>query len=138
MNITWNLSKADGCNFSCYAFSSPQRLVKAIRESGTVDFFIQHETKTSLDIEISSPGSDRDRFAIAHIPIGAEKFKFHEKTTYGVFDSKPCVRHHFKLTKTQGLTELKEYLTIVLKALVPEIENLNVNIVFYKIPEITI
>ena len=139
MKINWNLKKADGLTICSYAFASVAKLIQDIKETGKVDFVVRHATKTSLDIEISCPkDGGRHNFAVAYIPEGAEKFKFHEKVIRGVFDSKPRTRHYFKLTKTQGLAELKEYLAIVLERLVPGTESLDVNLTFYKVPEIEI
>ena len=48
----------------------------------------------------------------------------------------PHTRHYFKLSKTQGLPELKEYLSLILNELVPGIESLSVDMTLYKLPEI--
>ena len=137
MNITWNIKRANSLCIFSYAFASVDRLRLGIRETGIADFLIRHQTKTSLNIEISTPkDGGRDNFCVGYVPKGAEKFKFHEKTTLGIFDSTPHTRSYFKLTKTQGLPELKEYLSLVLQELVPNMENITVNLTLYKLPEI--
>lgn len=137
MNINWNVKSTGGLTICSYAFSDVRRLVNDIRESGTVDFVVRHDTKTSLDIELSCPKDDsRDCFAVAHIPPGAEKFKFHERRISNIFDGKVHVRKLFKLTKTQGLEELKEYLSLILQQLIPDQQDLSVNLFLYKVPEL--
>ena len=136
MNLTWNINKANGLCISSYAFASVAQLKLDIKQTGVVNFFIRHQTKTSLNIEISCPkDGGRHNFCVGYVPKGAEKFKFHTQTTYGIFDGKPSVRNYFKLTKTQGLDELKEYLTLVLKELLPDVDGLTVNVTLYELPE---
>lgn len=136
MNIQWNIHRADGLSISSYAFASVKKLVEDIRETGKVDIVVMHNTKTSLAVTISSTKDAGQSFYVSYIPAGAEKFKFHTATTTGIFDNVPRTRHYFKLSKTQGLAQLKEYLSLVLDELVPGMESLSVDMTLYKLPEI--
>lgn len=138
MNIQWNIRRADGLSISYYAFASVKKLVEDIRETGKADILVRHNTKTSLSITVSSTKDAGQSFHVGYIPVGAEKFKFHAATTTGIFDNVPRTRHYFKLTRTQGLPELKEYLSFVLDELVPGMESLTVNMTLYKIPELKV
>lgn len=137
MDIQWNIQRAQGLSISSYAFASVKKLVEDIRETGKADILVKHNTKTSLSITISSTKDAGQSFHIGYIPAGAEKFKFHTTTTTGIFDNVPHTRHYFKLSKTQGLPELKEYLALVLQAFVPEATELTANLTLYKLPELT-
>ena len=136
MKIQWSIRRADGLSISSYAFASVKKLVEDIRETGKADILIRHNTKTSLSITISSTKDAGQSFHIGYIPAGAEKLKFHTATTTGIFDNVPHTRHYFKLSKTQGLPELKEYLSLILNELVPGIESLSVDMTLHKLPEI--
>lgn len=136
MNIQWNIRRADGLSICSYYLASVKKLVEDIRETGKVDILVMHHTKTSLSITISSTEDAGQCFRIGYIPTGAEKYKFHAATTTGIFDNISRTRHYFKLTRTQGLPELKEYLSIVLDELVPGMESLSVDVTLYKLPEI--
>ena len=138
MKIQWNIRRYDGLSISSYAFASVKKLVEDIRETGKADILVRHNTKTSLSITISSTKDAGQSFHIGYIPAGAEKYKFHAATTTGIFDNVPRTRHYFKLTRTQGLPELKEYLSFVLDELVPGVESLTVNMTLYKIPELKV
>lgn len=134
MNVDWNIIHTGGLTISAYVFASVKNLVKGIRETGTADFVVRHHSKTTLDIEISYPGGE-DNFKVAHIPPGAEKFKFQKRTIRSIFDGSSHILHHFKLTKTQGFPELKEYLSVVLDNLALDMEELKVNLFLYQMPE---
>lgn len=136
MNIQWNIRRANGLSISSYAFASVQKLVEDIRETGKADILVRHNTKTSLSVTISSTKDAGQSFHVGYIPAGAEKFKFHAATTTGIFDNVPRTRHYFKLSKTQGLAQLKEYLSLVLDELVPGMESLSIDMTLYKLPEI--
>ena len=137
MNITWNIRRENSLCVSSYFFANVEKLKEGIRRSKKVSFVVRHQTKTSVAIEISCPEESKGHnFDIAYIPSGAEKFKFHDKVTYGVFDSKPRERHYFKIGKKQGLPELKEYLGLVLHELLPDMESVTAELVLYKLPEI--
>ena len=137
MNITWNIRRENSLCVSSYFFANVEKLKEGIRRSKKVSFVVRHQTKTSVAIEISCPEESKGHnFDVAYIPSGAEKFKFHDKVTYGVFDSKPRERHYFKIGKKQGFPELKEYLSIILDNLVPELTEVKVELVLYRIPEL--
>ena len=138
MNITWNTRRENNLCVSSYVFANVEKLKEGIRRTGTVSFVVRHQTKTSVAIEISCPEEESKghNFDVAYIPSGAEKFKFHNKVTYGVFDSKPRERHYFKIGKKQGLPELKEYLGLVLNELLPDMESVTAELVLYRLPEI--
>lgn len=138
MNIQWNIRRADGLSICSYAFASVKKLVEDIRETGKADILVRHNTKTSLSITISSTKDAGQSFYVGHIPAGAEKFKFHTATTTSIFDNVPRTRHYFKLNKTQGLYQLKKYLSLVLDELVPGMESLTINMTLYKIPELEV
>ena len=134
MEINWNTAKAKGLIISSYSYANIETLKEGIRETRSVQFVIFPCTKTSVNIEISCPKKDgRHNFYIAHIPARAEKFKFLEKTTCGIFDNKPRTRYHFKLNKKQGIPELKEYLAIILKEYVPDVESVDADLLLYDI-----
>lgn len=137
MKINWTVRKSAGLTISAYLFANVNRLIHDIRESGRVTFTVRHQTKTSLNINISCPkeGSCHE-FGVGYIPPGAEKFKFHEKVSRGVFDAKQTVRHHFRISRTQGLPELKEYLSLVLEHHLPDVQELDAEIILYKVPEL--
>jgi hypothetical protein len=137
MEINWNIKHTSGLTISYYAFSDVKRLISRIRETLTADFVVRHETKTSLSAEISCTGGDgHDSFAVGHIPKGGEKFKYHERTVHNIFYGTTATRRYFKLTKTQGLPELKEYLRLVLLELMPDVPSLTVNLTLYRVPEL--
>lgn len=134
MNVNWNITKSNGLTISHYAFANANKLREGIRETKTVQFVVFPCTKTSLNIEIScSQKNEGHNFLVGYIPAGAEKFTFHKRTTCGIFDGVPHTRYHFKLTKKQGLPELKEYLSLVLKDYVPDVEKLDADILLYHI-----
>ena len=135
MIINWNTHHINSLLICHCSFASVTGLKDGIRESKTVDFLVRHSTKTSLDIEISSPGAPEHNFTVAHIPPGAERFKFLRQTVRNIFDGSESVHERFKLTKTQGLPELKEYLSLVLAALVPDAGELDANITLFRMPE---
>lgn len=137
MNITWNTRRENNLCVSSYVFANVEKLKEGIRRTGTVSFVVHHQTKTSVAIEISCPEKSKGHnFDVAYIPSGEEKFKFHNKVIYGVFDSKPRERHYFKIGKKQNLPELKEYLALVLHELLPDMESVTAELVLYRIPEI--
>jgi hypothetical protein len=136
MKINWNTRRADGLVISANSRASMQKLAEGIRQCKAADFDVRHCTKTSLDIEISTPAAPEHNFRVALIPKGAEKFKFHHQRETNVFDGTTAIRERFKLTKDQGLPELKEYLSLVLKNLVPGEEELTATIHLYKTPEL--
>lgn len=137
MNITWNIRRENSLRVSSYVYANVEKLKEGIQQTGTVSFVVSHQTKTSVAIEISCPEENKGHsFYVADIPSGAEKFKFYDKVTYGIFDSKPRKRHYFKIGKKQGLPELKEYLSIILDNLVPGLTEVKVDLVLYRIPEL--
>ena len=86
MNITWNINhlpQQQNC-VTCYAHSDIKRMKGNIEQSGSVNVSVKRRTKTTLDINIRY---DEDRFSVAHIPAGAERFKFVESYFDGVFSS---------------------------------------------------
>lgn len=136
MDINWNVRRTGGLMISSYAFAEQAKLAAGIRETGTVSFLVRHATKTSLDIEVSCPAADgRHNFAVAYIPKGTEMYKFHTQATRNVFTCEVTQRHRFKLTKTQGLPELKHYLSLVIRDLVPDLGAVEAEIVLYNMPE---
>ncbi len=137
MNIDWNIQHLQkGYIHSATSYANVKELVRGISESGIADFFVRHETKTSLNIEISSPGAPGHSFGVALVPPGAEKFKFLDRSHYNIFTDETTATKQFRLTRTQGLPELREYLSLVLSWLVPGADALKVNVTLYQLPEL--
>ena len=118
MKVNWQYEQYPNC-VSFTAFGKKSSLVSGIKKSKEVIFLIQLHTKTSLDIQIMSGDKEirDDLFAVAHIPQGAENFKYLKQSHCGIWDYKSTDRFYFKLTKKQGKRELCEYLFLILKEL---------------------
>ena len=137
MTIDWNIDKTSNLVISSYAFAKAANLAADIRATGTVDFLARHYSKTAVDVEISCQrGDGSNNFTVAHIPKGAEKFSFLGTTSRNIFDGNVTARHYFRLTKKQGLEELKEYLRLVLEQMLPDVEHLEATLTLYKVPEL--
>ena len=135
MNITWNIkhSPQPPCMVSHYMHSDIKRMKRNIEESGRAYVSINRRTKTTLDIQL---WYDDDSFAVAHIPTGAEKFKFVEASQYSFFDSASETRYYFRISKKQNLPELKEYLSLVLGELKLSLSTLTVDMNIIGIEEL--
>lgn len=135
MEIIWNVknSPKPPCVVSHYLYGDVNRMKRNIAENGQVYFSVNRRTKTTLDICLFY---DQDSFAVAHIPAGAEKFKFVEASHYSFFDSASSTRSYFRISKKQGLPELKEYLELVLAELNLSIDTLNVDMNIIGIDEL--
>lgn len=135
MNINWNIkySPQPTCVVSRYVFANIQRMRRNIEGSGKVNVSVSRRTKTTLDIHF---WYDKDSFAIAHIPAGAEKFKFVEASQYSFFDSSNSTRYYFRISKRQGLPELKEYISFVLGELNLSLDTLAVDMNIIGIKEL--
>lgn len=116
MNINWNIkySPQPTRMVSHYMFSNLNRMKQNIEKAGRVNISVTKRTKTTVEICM---WFDEDSFTVAHIPNGAEKFKFVEASQYSFFDSANSVRYYFRISKKQNLPELKEYLELVLQQL---------------------
>ncbi len=135
MVINWNLNTISYLCRHCSAFSNVDKLLSDIRESKTVNFFVCHETKTSLNVEISNDIHPENTFSVGYIPPGAEKYSFHKRNLYQIFEDKSSSRYFFKISNKQGLDEFKDYLALILSHVVPSLESITVNVIFYKVPE---
>ena len=136
MNINWNIKRSHHLAISHYAFSDAKVLASDIRTTESVDFVVRHNTKTSLAITIScQKGDGRHCFDIAHIPAGAERFSFLETMSRNIFDGRVTTRRYFRLTRKQGLEELKEYLRLVLAQILPDVQTLNAEMMLFNVPE---
>ena len=93
-----------------------------IEENGKVFISVNRRTKTTLAINLFYGD---DSFGVAHIPAGAEKFKFVEAYFDGIFSS--SLNHYFRISKKQNLSELKEYLELVIAELNLSVDTLNVD-----------
>lgn len=124
MKINWNIKQMPkpACVVSCYRHGDKQRMKKNIEANGSVNISVRQRTKTSLEI---SMWYDDDSFTVAHVPVGAEHLKFVESYFDGVFSS--GMRYSFRISKKQGMNELKEYLGLVLGEMNFSLDVLNVN-----------
>lgn len=124
MNYNWNIkhNPKPPCVVSYYAYADINRMKQNIEESKTVYVSVRKRTKTTLDISLYH---GKDDFAVAHIPAGAEKFKFVEAYFNGIFSS--SLNHYFRISKKQNLSELKEYLELVIAELNLSVDTLNVD-----------
>ena len=135
MKINWNIkhSPKPPCVVSCYMHGSVARMKQNIEKAGRVNISVNKRTKTTLDIHL---WFDEDSFAVAHIPAGAERFKFVEASQYSFFDDASETRCYFRISKKQNLPELKEYLELVLKELNLSLETLVVDMNIIGIDEL--
>ena len=108
---------------SHYAHADVLRMKQNIEQSKTVYISVRKRTKTTLDINLYH---GKDDFAVAHIPAGAEKFKFVEAYFNGIFSS--SLNHYFRISKKQNMAALKYYLKQVLDELHLNIDTLTVNL----------
>lgn len=138
MKIDWKTTHVSGTSASVLLFSNLERLTDNIRRCGKVVFGISRHSKTSLDIDVSSGDrSCADTFAVAYVPKGTEDLSFVTTTSYSYLDGTHHVRSHFRLSKRQGLPELKRYLTAVLEDMLPDMESVEVELVINNIPELS-
>ena len=133
MNYNWNIkySPCPPCIVSHYAHANINNMKRNIEESKTVYVSVRKRTKTTLDINLYH---GKDDFAVAHIPAGAEKFKFVEAYFNGIFSS--SLNYYFRISKKQGLSELKEYLELVIAELNLSVDTLNVEMNIIGIEEL--
>ena len=124
MDYNWNIkhSPKPPCMVSHYAHADVLRMKQNIEQSKTVYISVRKRTKTTLDINLYH---GKDDFTVAHIPAGAEKFKFVEAYFDGIFSS--SLNHYFRISKKQNLSELKEYLELVIAELNLSVDTLNVD-----------
>lgn len=139
MEINWTvINELKPNTVSIIIYSDANRLKESLRKTGKVVFTVGLRTKTTLDIKIFSPERDiHDSFLIAYIPAGAEDLKYHTTTINSYFHGTQT-RSYLKLTKNQRLPELKKYLRCVLEQLLPDVTNLEAEIIIHDIPELSI
>lgn len=125
MEIQFNIKHTPNppCMVSHLMYGNVNRMKQNIERTGKANISVRRRTKTTLDINL---WFDEDDFCVAHIPAGAEKFKFVETTEYNFFDSHAHTHHYFRISKKQNLPELKEYLELVLKELNLSVETIEV------------
>ena len=135
MDIIWNVKNSPKPPYmvSSYMHGDINRMKRNISEHRRAYVSVSRRTKTTLDIRLFY---DEDSFAVAHIPKGAEKFKFVEASQYSFFDSCSSIRSYFRISKKQGLPELKEYIEFVLAELNLSIDTLNVDMNIIGIDEL--
>jgi len=140
MKINYQVEHFKPSDFYCESYSSGanvNRMRQDIRSCGVAVVLVGKRTKTTLNLTLySNEGHHEDSFGIAHIPSGAEKFKFVHTEQYNYLWGKTDIRDHFRLTKKQGLSELKEYLSLVLAELNLNMDELTVKIRIKDIPEL--
>lgn len=138
MKIDWKTTHVSGATVSRLLFSNLGRLTENIRNCGKVTFGISRHSKTSLDIDVSSGDpSCADAFAVAHVPKGTEDLSFVTTTSYSFLDGTRHVRKHFRLSKRQGLPELKRYLAAILEEMLPGMESVEAELFINDIPELS-
>ena len=138
MKIDWKITHIDCTTVSHLMFSNLARLTGNIRRCGKAVFGISRHSKTSLDIDVSSGDpSCSDAFAVAHVPKGTEDLSFVTTTSYSFLDGTRHVRCHFRLSKRQGLPELKRYLSAILEEMLPGMESVEAELVINRIPELS-
>lgn len=133
--ITYNIKKFDSTPM-CHSFSmypSQKEMKKEIEEYGEVIISVEKRTKTTLDISMSS--RNVHSFSVAHIPSGAEHLKFHHVSSDNYFQGHREL-DYFKLTKKQGMNELKYYIERVIDELNIQRQDLYVDMYIYDIAEL--
>ena len=134
MKIDWKIEYLQKFpNVSSYMYGSVDRMKQNIRTNKKVFVSVNRRTKTTVNIELFY---DEDSFSVAHIPAGAERFKFVEATDYSFFSGRSETRHYFRISKKQGLSELKKYLELVLNELCLDLDNIQVEMRIIGIDEL--
>lgn len=137
MQINWKVKHEEKNSLSYIIYSDPRRLAESIRRCGKAVFIVEHNTKTTLRIQIFSGENDcLDSFLVAHIPKGAEDLKYHTTTSHSYFHGMQT-HSHLKLTKTQRLPELKRYIGAVLEQLLPQTAELDTDLIIHDVPELS-
>lgn len=106
-------------------FADVNRLKQNIESTGKVNVTVRGRTKTTVEIDL---WHGEDCFTVAHIPNGAEMFKFVEVNESSFFDSGIHTRYYFRISKKQNLNELKEYLFLVIRQLDLKIDTVTADI----------
>lgn len=135
MNIIWNIKKHDKlpmCSSSSM-YPNMDAMKRNIEETGRIYVSVEKRTKTTLDITLSS--EKVGAFGVAHIPAGAEHLKYHHVSSDNYFHGHQEL-DYFKLTKKQGLEELKFYLERVIDGLKLKVEDLTVNMNIWAVEEL--
>lgn len=137
MDYNWNIkySPKPPCVVSHYLYGDVNRMKRNIEENGKVFISVNRRTKTTLAINLFYGD---DSFGVAHIPAGAEKFKFVETSDYSFFSASSSTHQHFRISKKQGLSELKEYLELVMDELKLSVDTLNVDMNIIGIDELKV
>lgn len=106
--------KPDACLCtSMFSGSTVEDLVKGIRETKKINFFVTRHTKTSLSIAISSGSNKDDSFLVV---TKVEGFKFLFSPAHRDFlGGEVPDRYFFKVTKNQQMVELGKYLWHVMR-----------------------
>lgn len=127
MEIKWNITHRPTMGTVVYSYMSGKvgALIDSINQTGVANITVEAHTKTSLNIEV---WHEEVRFCVAHIPAGAERFKFVETSSYCYFDSRTHTRHYFRISKKQNMEALKHYLALVLGELGLKCDTLTVNL----------
>ena len=135
MNITWNIEKHDKLPMCSSSSMYPNMgaMKCDIEETGRMFISVEKRTKTTLDITLSS--DKVGAFGVAHIPTGAEHLKYHHVSSDNYFHGHQEL-DYFKLTKKQGLEELKFYLERVIDGLKLNVEDLTVIMNIWKVDEL--
>lgn len=142
MNIIWNIHRPTGEMWLyCVTIGCRNRLQKFsenVNETGYVRVKVSKRTKTTLSIHLYSHGTnDEINLDGDFIPAGCENLKYcHvcKDSPFGGFIEYDC----FKLTKKQGLSELKQHVEGVLNKLSLEREEIAVEMVICNVDEFKI
>lgn len=137
MNINYNILSVPENRILITSMSSGygrQQLINDIVAQKQCAFTIKPFSKTSLDVRISVPNTNENWVVgVNTMPPGAEKFKFLTRRYVSPYYGTETFSHYFKVLKSQGANELKEYLEIVLKDLLQDHADLDLTatVVFY-------
>ena len=138
MKINWTITREPKKNsVTIIVFSDPKRLAESIRQTGKAVFTVEKHTKTSLFIQIhSSEKTIVDSFAVTHVPKGAEDLKYVRGRSVSFMGGEMHENNYLRIGKTQGLPELKRYITAILEQYLPGTESLDIELIIRDVPEL--
>lgn len=106
-----------------------KQLVSEIVKCGQCAFTVKPLTKTSLDVRISIPNSKENYVVgVDNVPPGAEKFKFLTRRFVSPYYGTEYYSNYFKVSQTQGIDQLNEYLQLVLEELLSGHEDISIDV----------
>lgn len=131
MDITWTFSRSKWRTLCFTSGFKMDYLIEGIKNSETMQVLAYRHTKTSLGFDLAS--GDPDKPGMIGCQLNDKKHKFLKKPahTNGLGFRVPD-RYYFKVTKKQGIEELKAYLTyIITDVLRIDLEKLDVQVDFH-------